>query len=49
MNTTEQINDLVLEYGLSETVRQIIINIVKDASDDDYQLGYSVALDKLSE
>lgn len=43
MNSTEQINALVLNYGLSETVRQAMMEIAYDA----YQLGYSVALDKL--
>lgn len=32
-NSIEQINALVLQYGLSETVKQEIINIVNDAYD----------------
>lgn len=42
-SSIEQINALVLKYGLSETVRQAMMEIAYDA----YQLGYSVALDKL--
>lgn len=30
-NSTEQINALVERYGLSETVKQEIVNIVNDA------------------
>lgn len=48
-NSTEQINSLVLQYGLSETVKKEIIKIVNDASYDAYEQGYSVALDNLKE
>jgi len=38
-NSIEQINALVLQYGLSETVKQEIIKIVHKACDDAYEKG----------
>ena len=49
MNSTEQINALVLQYGLSETVKQEIIKIVNNASYDAYEQGYNLALTNLKE
>jgi hypothetical protein len=49
MDTNQQINALVERFGLSETVKQEIVKILHKACDDAYELGYSVALDKLSE
>jgi hypothetical protein len=43
MNTTEQINALVERFGLSETVKQEIIKIVKQAF---YNGRYTIHLSK---
>ena len=40
MNTTEQINALVEKYGLSETVKQEIVKIVKESYEEGYGNGY---------
>jgi hypothetical protein len=40
MNTTEQINALVLQYGLSETVKQEIVKIAEIAYNEGYTKSY---------
>lgn len=39
MNTTEQINALVLQYGLSETVKKEIIKILDLVNFNAYEQG----------
>lgn len=44
MNSTEQINALVLKYGLSETVKQEIVKLMNNQYANAYSQGYSDGL-----
>lgn len=45
MNTKEQINALVLEYGLSETVKQEIVKLMNNQYANAYSQGYNDGLE----